>query len=1633
MVNRSILLLFVILLILSPIVYAENNVGTAEITEGRVIYETPEVETSGTIGSGNITHLENLTDVVITAPQDDDVLAYDTGSGNWINQAIDSILNLFNGWLYFDSGELRFNDTLLNATIDARATSTSSNDTWWNITGSQYIENRSNILDVNETALNNSIGIYGLNAGFNSTYNATYNALNLTYGKFWYNYTLVSGSYAYNQSLWLLNTFNASWYNHTILSYAYADSMALANNDSWLSTFNQTYANFAYNQTTQINSSFDYNMTIPSISYTDSAILGSNSSWLSTYNATYNTWSYNQSSWLLNTFNASWYNHTIPSYAYTDSAILSSNASWLSTYNATYNALNLTYGKFWYNYSLVSGSYDYNQSLWLLNTFNASWYNETIPSYAYTDSAILGSNDSWLSTYNETYATWAYNQTTEAVNQIGDNYLNLSGTNANQNINVTPYNITAADFSIPEMSGNFEFTLNHFFKDMTSAGRLVGGEIVAAGGTTVTISAGEGLFRILDDDHSQVKAYSWEQSDPINIPTDSIVYLGMDYNGGSITYINTTDGDTWFDLDTQFPLGTVINQGDVLHILNNPWWVGDGLTNIIERFQAEGWLERDDNLGGLILGYTGTRNPTMTEGVLWSRLTEHEIPAFDSTDGDDFNYYYRDGGGSWNVIADQTQWNITSWDDGSGTLDDIGNNQYAVIWVWINTDPAEIALMYPQATYSNPASAEAEEVPNTFPSMWYKGGVIAGRIIIKEGQDAPVEIQSAFTQVFTAAQAADHGNLAGLTDDDHLQYLLTNGSRTLSGNWDAGNWNITASRFNGFFNWIIGSASEEYLNFNGTTLQISNNVTKWLYNQTTQINSSYDYNMTSPAISYIDNALSLSNGSWSSTYNATYNALNLTYGKFWYNYSLVSGTGEYNYNQSLWLLNTFNSSWYNETIPSYAYTDSAILSSNSSWLSTYNETYVNYNYSEGDLYYNHTITSNETIYDTYGKWFYNMTDGNDGGNWNLTGSVLHPADLGKSIGIGANFNPSNVKLNIVVDNSSGTPAIAISTDMILQDTENPGGAYFSLIGLDNRASGINFGDIYDENVGGIVYSHSNDEMQFTVGSWTGMLLINSSGSMRIAGYEVNPTLYNQTAPAVLYTNTMALANNASWLSTYNATYDKWAYNQTAAASGISSAIANATYIKLQNATILGLINNGSYLSTYNATYASYNYSEGDLYYNHTIEAISYIDNALSLSNSSWLSTYNETYNALNLTYGKFWYNHTLVSGTGGNATFNQSLTDTLYAGIEWDYNQTIEANTYTDNALSLSNSSWLSTYNETYSNYAYNQSLWIYNTYNSDWLSTYNATYDALNSTYGKFWYNYTLISGSYDYNQSLWLLNTFNASWYNETIPSYAYTDSALLANNDSWLGTYNETYAALNSTYGSNWYNHTITANQTIYLTYNGLWSSTYNETYANFAYNQSSWLFDTYGKWWNNQTLGAITYTDNALSLSNASWLSTYNITYNTWAYNQSSWLVDTYGKFWYNYSLVSGVYNHTIPSYAYTDNALSLSNASWLSTYNATYTTWSYNQSSWLINNFNSSWYNHTIPSYAYTDSMALANNDSWSSTYNATYASYADVNSSQWDLKGNDIVNRNDGWVNITSNLSVGDVEIYDKGDDLIFR
>lgn len=354
--------------------------------------------------------------------------------------------------------------------------------------------------------------------------------------------------------------------------------------------------------------------------------------------------------------------------------------------------------------------------------------------------------------------------------------------------------VTATDVIVPNWQlGTATYsTLNDFFKLFNSAGRISGGAVTDGGGETVNVTTGQGVIRVADDDISQVKFIHWEAQAGIAIPTDTTRYIGIDYNIATEAITIVTEADEYdFDLDTEFPLAQVVNENGGIHVLNNPWWVSDGLTNIIQRLQADGHIVRDTHYGGLMLSVSPIRHVAVTEGVLWSRLTEFLIPALDTdVAGDVEIYWYQSGTGIW-TDTHETQYPVTHWNDiTTPSLQTLNNNWYANFWVYAEAGDDEIALIYPQAQYSNSASAEAEAPPTDLPAHILEEGILIGRILFKEGVDAPVEVQSSFSTIFNPAQATDHGNLAGLGDDDHFQYRAFNkliaesGSTTANANPD---------------------------------------------------------------------------------------------------------------------------------------------------------------------------------------------------------------------------------------------------------------------------------------------------------------------------------------------------------------------------------------------------------------------------------------------------------------------------------------------------------------------------------------------------------------------------------------------------------------------------------------------------------------------------------------------------------------------------------------------------------------------------------------------------------------------------------------------------------------------------------
>lgn len=196
----------------------------------------------------------------------------------------------------------------------------------------------------------------------------------------------------------------------------------------------------------------------------------------------------------------------------------------------------------------------------------------------------------------------------------------------------------------------------------------------------------------------------------------------------------------------------------------------------------------------------------------------------------------------------------------------------------------------------------------------------------------------------------------------------------------------------------------------------------------------------------------------------------------------------------------------------------------------------------------------------------------------------------------------------------------------------------------------------------------------------------------ITGFLFN---YNQTSPANSYTNTV----NSSIVSWVDLLFARVAnvFNRTE----IQAQYYNKTEILafgFVNSSGLGVYNETNLINAVNQTLSSLKLNSSDQRYNET----ALIVGINSTGNIQALGFYNIS------------QVNSLISGiSGGNSSFNQSLTNALYYSIS--------------NPSNFINSTTASIYNDSLMILAVNSTLWSYITNNqASWLATYNSTYASL-------------------------------------------------------------------------------------------------------------------------------------------------------------------------------------------------------------------------------------------------------------------------------------------------------------------
>ena len=410
---------------------------------------------SNLVGSVSISQLSGFENVSMTNQSTtwDAGTNVSVGVGGWFKGAFKWVIDALTPSSYatFNGTTLWLNTTYFyNMTIASSSSNTNIFNQWLNTTSNVTFYN----ISVGQEVVINGVGVSQW------LYNQTQSP---------YFYNMTATAYFYNMTV-----LGGAGYNETY--QAHINNLTQHNNTFW---YNQTATAYFYNMT---QSAYFYNMTQSPYFYNMSVNFGS-------YNETYhNLIGLNTSQWIVDgstirnrnagivnvttglyvsgrsDFNGGWENNGVSIingdvFAQTVYVL---NITSLSVSNVNVNGSLIPGGGFDNTFNLGSPTLQWanvyagsdviiggtNVKQWLYNqTQSAYFYNMTQSAYFYnmTVYGLAGYNatyDAHINNLTQHNTTFWYNQTAGTIDISNAKYLNLSGTNANQNIYINSYNFT---------------------------------------------------------------------------------------------------------------------------------------------------------------------------------------------------------------------------------------------------------------------------------------------------------------------------------------------------------------------------------------------------------------------------------------------------------------------------------------------------------------------------------------------------------------------------------------------------------------------------------------------------------------------------------------------------------------------------------------------------------------------------------------------------------------------------------------------------------------------------------------------------------------------------------------------------------------------------------------------------------------------------------------------------------------------------------------------------------------------------------------------------------------------------------------------------------------------------------------
>ena len=332
--------------------------------------------------------------------------------------------------------------------------------------------------------------------------------------------------------------------------------------------------------------------------------------------------------------------------------------------------------------------------------------------------------------------------------------------------------IPSTRVTIPRHSGKLD-DLQDYLNSTQASGKISGGGFTDNTDGTMTVALGAGLIRSANDALDEVEFFSWIENDNVTLTDESTNYIIVTH--GSPPVVSATVTKTDGNNRNVILLGKVFREATVLHMVEAGMLITEVAKNVLTYLtQVHGEVVR---ASGYAVAESGERYLTTTNGVLFGGLTRITTTGIDTTGADTFETYYYDGDlgtPAW-VEGTASQIDNANWNDVATGLDTLTSNRYGVHWVYGDPD-GHLMVVYGQGDYTL-INANLANPPSSLPDHVADFGFLAAKIVVQEGEANLYSIESAYDTLFTPGGAADHGELAGLADDDHSAYLLDTGDQ----------------------------------------------------------------------------------------------------------------------------------------------------------------------------------------------------------------------------------------------------------------------------------------------------------------------------------------------------------------------------------------------------------------------------------------------------------------------------------------------------------------------------------------------------------------------------------------------------------------------------------------------------------------------------------------------------------------------------------------------------------------------------------------------------------------------------------------------------------------------------------------